>query len=75
MKKKIVFIILCVFYISAGLSVNAQTLGDVNSSGGIDILDALLIAQHYVGLYPQNFNSAYRKPAASDGRPASNIGR
>jgi lysophospholipase L1-like esterase len=33
-------------------------LGDVNSSGGIDIVDALMVAQYYVGLSPSNFNTA-----------------
>jgi endoglucanase len=33
------------------------TLGDVNSSGSIDIVDALLVAQYYVGLNPSNFNA------------------
>ncbi|MBN1699952.1 MAG: glycoside hydrolase family 9 protein [Spirochaetales bacterium] len=32
-------------------------LGDVNDSGSIDIVDALLVAQYYVGLSPENFNS------------------
>ncbi|MBN2536571.1 MAG: cellulase family glycosylhydrolase [Spirochaetales bacterium] len=32
--------------------------GDVNNSGSIDIVDALLIAQYYVGLDPQDFNQA-----------------
>jgi gluconolactonase len=32
--------------------------GDANSNGTIDIIDALLIAQYYVGLNPANFNSA-----------------
>jgi hypothetical protein len=31
-------------------------LGDVNSDGTIDIVDALLIAQFYVGLNPSNFD-------------------
>jgi alpha-galactosidase len=31
-------------------------LGDVNNSGTIDIVDALLVAQYYVGLNPSNFN-------------------
>jgi lysophospholipase L1-like esterase len=35
----------------------AASCGDVNSSGGVDIVDALLIAQYYVGLYPSNFDS------------------
>ncbi|MBN2440051.1 MAG: alpha-galactosidase [Spirochaetales bacterium] len=34
------------------------TLGDANGSGSIDIVDALVIAQHYVGLNPSNFISA-----------------
>jgi hypothetical protein len=29
--------------------------GDVNASGSIDIVDALLVAQYYVGLSPSNF--------------------
>jgi lysophospholipase L1-like esterase len=40
-------------------ALEAQTLGDVNSSGSIDIVDALLVAQYYVGLAPSNFNTAY----------------
>jgi alpha-galactosidase len=32
--------------------------GDVNGSGSIDIVDALLVAQAYVGLNPSNYNSA-----------------
>jgi endo-1,3-1,4-beta-glycanase ExoK len=35
------------------------TLGDVNSNGTINIVDALLVAQEYVGLNPPNFNAAY----------------
>lgn len=31
-------------------------LGDVNDDGSIDIIDALLIAQYYVGLDPAGFN-------------------
>ncbi|MBN1697135.1 MAG: hypothetical protein JW881_06455 [Spirochaetales bacterium] len=32
--------------------------GDVNSNGAVDIVDALLVAQEYVGLEPANFNTA-----------------
>jgi beta-galactosidase len=32
-------------------------MGDVNGSGTIDIVDALLVAQAYVGLNPANFDS------------------
>jgi DUF1680 family protein len=42
-----------------GISINPGsnngTIGDVNGSGTIDIVDALLIAQYYVGLNPAGF--------------------
>lgn len=38
--------------------LNDSDTGDVNGSGSVDILDALLIAQYYVGLNPANFNIA-----------------
>jgi endoglucanase len=44
---------ICVF-----IPLAAQTLGDVNKSGTIDIVDALLVAQYYVGLNPANFDSS-----------------
>ena len=31
--------------------------GDMDSSGTVDIIDALLVAQYYFGLNPQNFNT------------------
>jgi pectate lyase len=37
--------------------VFASPCGDVNSSGSIDIVDALLTAQYAVGLNPSNFDS------------------
>ncbi|MBN2536124.1 MAG: hypothetical protein JXB88_24800 [Spirochaetales bacterium] len=36
--------------------VFAAACGDVNSSGSIDVVDALIIAQYYVGLNPANFD-------------------
>ncbi|MBN2535506.1 MAG: polysaccharide deacetylase family protein [Spirochaetales bacterium] len=33
----------------------SYSLGDTNHSGGIDVVDALLIAQAYVGLNPSNY--------------------
>jgi len=33
-------------------------IGDVNSSGTVDIIDALLVAQYYVGIQVLNFNAA-----------------
>jgi len=53
MKTHLFFIPLCI----TTLSLNAQALGDVNNNGTIDIIDALLIAQYYVGLNPANLNS------------------
>jgi hypothetical protein len=40
--------------------------GDVNGSGSIDIVDALLIAQEYVGLDPSNYNTACADVNCSD---------
>ncbi len=59
MNKKSVIILLCALYCIIGFSLHAQSLGDVNKSGGVDIVDALLIAQYYVGLNPANFDIAY----------------
>ncbi len=39
----------------APFMVFGQSLGDTNHSGAIDIVDALLIAQAYVGLNPANY--------------------
>ncbi|MBN2441246.1 MAG: endo-1,4-beta-xylanase [Spirochaetales bacterium] len=47
---------------------NPGTLGDTNSDGVIDIVDALLIAQYYVDLNPVNFN-----PDAADTNCDGNI--
>jgi hypothetical protein len=59
MIKKYFIFMLCSLWGVAGFSLSAQTLGDVNKNGNIDIIDALLTAQYYVGLNPQNFDSAY----------------
>jgi hypothetical protein len=37
-------------------SASGGNLGDVNDDGEINIVDALLVAQYYVGLNPSNFN-------------------
>jgi hypothetical protein len=42
----------------ANVTISNVTLGDVNDSGGIDIVDALLVAQYYVGLSVSEFNAA-----------------
>lgn len=55
MKKKM-FWGICLFIFLAA-SLFAQSLGDVNNTGQVDIVDALLIAQYYVGLNPGGFDS------------------
>jgi serpin B len=69
-KKCIVFIIIFLFVIQ-GVSLYSQSsvvYGDVNSDGSINIVDALLVAQYYVGLI-QTF--AY--PEAGDVDKSGNI--
>ena len=59
-KKKtgyIIFMLISIFLFSGSISVYSQSCGDVNNSGTIDIVDALLTAQYYVGLNPANFDS------------------
>jgi hypothetical protein len=51
-------IVLMLFFLPCVLFAQSAVMGDVDSSGTIDIVDALLVAQHYVGLNPANFNSA-----------------
>jgi len=50
-----VFFGLIIFSIS--ISANA-VIGDVNNDSSITIIDALLVAQYYVGLNPANFNAS-----------------
>jgi spore coat protein H len=54
-----IFIVMVLILFFGAVSANAQTLGDVNSSNSVDIVDALLVAQYYVGLQVTNFNPAY----------------
>jgi lysophospholipase L1-like esterase len=56
MKNRVLLVFLCAVFGTMTFSLGAQALGDVNSSGGVDIVDALLVAQYYVGLNPANFN-------------------
>jgi len=47
------------FIASLSFSVGLYAeIGDVNNDGNMDIIDALLIAQFYVGLNPLNFNQS-----------------
>ena len=49
------------------LRADGSSLGDVDTSGLIDIVDALLTAQYYVGLEPANFDSTVADVDASGG--------
>jgi hypothetical protein len=60
----------CIIFIVLVLCVGqvfSQQCGDVNSSGEIDIVDALIIAQAYVGLNPANYDSSVADVNADDG--------
>jgi hypothetical protein len=48
----IVFLLISVFFIFGSLNAFSQSCGDANNSGAVDIVDALVIAQYYVGLAP-----------------------
>ncbi len=57
MKHRIIVLSLAFFLAFVALvPLAGQTRGDVNGSGSIDIVDALLVAQYYVGLAPANFS-------------------
>jgi cellulose 1,4-beta-cellobiosidase len=43
---------------SMGLAAYGQACGDVNGSGTVDIVDALQIAQYFVGSNPAGFNAS-----------------
>jgi endoglucanase len=49
---------LAVLIICLSAPLMAQVQGDVNGDNTVTIVDALLIAQYYVGLNPASFNSA-----------------
>ncbi|MBN1697262.1 MAG: dockerin type I repeat-containing protein [Spirochaetales bacterium] len=63
--KKTVFVL--AFLVMAVFAAFPQSLGDVNGNGNIDIVDALLVAQYYVGLDPQNFSISLSDVNASGG--------
>jgi endo-1,4-beta-D-glucanase Y len=58
-------LILSIALVANALSGFSQALGDVNNSGSIDIVDALLVAQYFVGLNPSNFNTGVADVNAS----------
>jgi beta-galactosidase len=56
--EKTQWIIALLFFVTMSRMFGAA-LGDVNNDSSVTIVDALLIAQSYVGLNPSGFNSAY----------------
>jgi hypothetical protein len=42
--------------LTAPASAGAIRYGDVNTDGSVDVVDALLVAQYYVGLDPAGFD-------------------
>jgi len=65
--KKSLFLVLLLLTATGVLPLLSQNLGDVNNDGSINIVDALLIAQYYVGLNPEQFNSNYAYLNCADG--------
>lgn len=58
-------LLILVFLCGTALASYGATLGDVNSSGTVDIIDALMIAQYYVGLNPSGFTVSVADANAS----------
>jgi hypothetical protein len=46
---------LAIIFVVTAFSAAGQQLGDVNYSGSVDIVDAILVAQYYVGLSITDF--------------------
>ena len=64
-KNKIVIAVLLLLLFGLSQTL-AAACGDVNSSGSVDIVDALMIAQYTVGLSPSNFNTAVANVNSND---------
>lgn len=56
-KKRIECLVVLLLFFCMGQTF-AQLCGDVNSTGKVDITDALVISQYSAGMNPLNFNSA-----------------
>jgi hypothetical protein len=65
MKKNPIFytVILLALFCSSALS--GQGLGDVNADASVNIVDALLVAQYYVGLAPSPFYAQFADATAN----------
>jgi len=57
--KNALFLLILLLFIPSFAFTQTTKLGDVNNSGSIDILDALMVAQVSVGQNPTNFNALY----------------
>ena len=55
--KNILFFVIILFVFTGGI-LAAQQIGDVNNDGTLNIVDALLVAQYYVGLNPSGFDQS-----------------
>ncbi|MBN2533541.1 MAG: DUF3160 domain-containing protein [Spirochaetales bacterium] len=53
--KKNLLPVICFFLIFMSGYLSAQVVGDANNDGSIDIIDALIVAQYYVGIQPTIF--------------------
>ncbi|MBN2534781.1 MAG: family 43 glycosylhydrolase [Spirochaetales bacterium] len=56
--KKTFILTMILTYILFAAATGSSTAGDVNNNGVVDIVDALLTAQYYVGLDPQDFDTS-----------------
>jgi hypothetical protein len=65
--KKLILILIVLSIPGFACFAQSYALGDINHSGSIDIVDALLIAQKYVGLNPLNFDANLSDVNASGG--------
>jgi hypothetical protein len=68
--KESICILLFLLFLFIPPMLGAQEWGDVNTDGSINIVDALLVAQDYVGLNPGGFSQSV---ADVDGDGAINI--
>jgi pectate lyase len=65
--KKFLFALIVLLALPFATFGQTYAPGDVNHSGGIDIVDALVVARYYVGLNPSNYNSAQADTNCSGG--------
>ena len=54
-KTVITFICFILVLITLTTTLSAQAIGDSNNDGAVDIVDALIVAQYFVGLSPSGF--------------------